>query len=458
MKKLLAVFAAIFFAGGSLLAQQPAPAPPPPVTTTSSPTAAAPALTPQTSQLWLELNKPTAARLPLALPTTVAMGGAAVEASVGTPFYSTLKSDLDYEGAFTIVDPSLYPRGYRDATQVDAANRWLATGASVMVDTLVEVAGNQVSAEARVYDLKSHQLVFGKKYTGGANYVPRIAHAVANDIVRYFTGKPGIFMTSIAFSTDRDGGIGIREIYMMDYDGRNPHRLTFSHSLAVNPTWSADGKLIAFTSYAKMFPRLFSVNRDGSGIHEVRTGIDLNASPSFSPDAREIAFTGAVHGNPDIYVVNSTGGGLHRLTMSRAVDSTPRWSPVGNQILYTSDASGSPQLYLMDPQGTNSRRITYAGDWNDEGAWSPDGSKIAYVCRNGGDLQICVMNLATQEAVQLTSDGSNGHPSWAPDGTKIAYDSRLGGSTQIYTMDINGQNKRQITSRGNNYQPSWSPN
>lgn len=409
-------------------------------------------------ELWLELNKSAATKLPIALPMTVAPAGPAVESQIRDPFYNTLKADLDYEGAFAIVDSSLYPKGYRDATTPESADRWAATGAGVLVDTLLEVAGDRVSAEARVYDLKSHKLVFGKRYTGGATFVPRVAHAVANDIVKYFTGKTGVFMTSILFTSDREVGRGFRELYLMDFDGRNQRRLTQLHSLAINPTWQAAGEKIAFTSYAKTFPRLNLMARDGSSRRDLATAVDLNASPSFSPDGKKIVFAGSVGGNPDIYMIGTDGTGLKRLTVSPAVESTPRWSPVGNQILYTSSAGGTPQLYLMDPEGANARRTTYAGDWNDEGAWSPDGSKIAFACRNGGDFQICVMNLATGQTVQLTTEGSNGHPSWSPDGFKIAFDSRRGGSTQIYTMDINGQHPVALTDKGNNSQAAWSPN
>ena len=86
------------------------------------------------------------------------------------------------------------------------------------------------------------------------------------------------------------------------------------------------------------------------------------------------------------------------------------------------------------------------------------GSKIAFACRNEGDFNICVMDFATGNTVQLTSEGSNGHPGWSPDGEKIVYQSRRGGSTQIYTMDADGQNKRQLTQTGrNNMQPIWVP-
>jgi TolB protein len=67
------------------------------------------------------------------------------------------------------------------------------------------------------------------------------------------------------------------------------------------------------------------------------------------------------------------------------------------------------------------------------------------------------MDFATGQTVQLTSEGSNGHPTWSPDGQKIVYSSRRGGRTNIYSMDINGQNKRQLTDSGNNLQPAWLP-
>ena len=64
----------------------------------------------------------------------------------------------------------------------------------------------------------------------------------------------------------------------------------------------------------------------------------------------------------------------------------------------------------MDAEGTGQRRMTFAGNWNDEASWSPKGDKIAFACRNEGDFNICVMDFATGNTVQLTSEGSNDHP------------------------------------------------
>jgi len=412
-----------------------------------------PAVTPAPGEdVQIVIRQGGARRLAVAVPPLYAPGTAALQAKVTDPFTATLRSDLEYAGAFAVADPAHYPSGFRDPTTPEAADRWLGTGAEVLVDTRGEVAGDRVSVEARVWDLKSRKLIMGRRYSGGASYVDRIAHTLANDLVKYFTGKNGAFLSTILFVQEQ---AGTKEIMAMDFDGRNVRQLTSHKSITINPT-AAAGK-VAYTSYVRLFPQIWTMSLDGADKREVSTGVDLNASPSLSPDASQIAFAGAVKGNSDIYTVPFRGGSPHRLTTTRALEASPAWSPTGRQILYTSDLTGTPQIYVMDAEGTGSRRVTFAGNWNDEGSWSPDGARIAFACRNEGDFNICVMDFATGNTVQVTSEGSNGHPTWSPDGEKIVYSSRRGGSTQIYTMDSNGQNKRQLTQGSNHSQPAWIP-
>ena len=75
----------------------------------------------------------------------------------------------------------------------------------MLVDTRGEVSGDRVSVEARVWDLKSRKLILGRRYSGGASYVDRIAHTLANDLVKYFTGKPGAFLSTILFVAEQGG-------------------------------------------------------------------------------------------------------------------------------------------------------------------------------------------------------------------------------------------------------------
>ena len=382
---------------------------------------------------------------------------AALQSRISDPFTATLRSDLDYSSAFVVTEAKNDPAGSRDVTLTETASRWLSTGAEIMVDTRGDVAGDRVSVEARVWDLKSRKMIFGRRYSGGATYVERIAHTLANDILKELTGQTGPFLSTILFVSDRDGGSN-KELYAMDFDGRNARRLTNQRSLVLSP--DAKGGKVVFTSYVRRFPQIWIMNTDGSGQKEIPTGVELNASPCLSPDGTQIVFAGSARGNADIYVVNTAGGGLKRLTATHALEASPDFSPTGRQIVYTSDQTGTPQIWVMDAEGTNQRRMTFAGNWNDEAAWNPKGDKIAFACRNEGDFNICVMDFATGNTIQLTSEGSNDHPAWSPDGTKIVYQSRRGGSGpyQVYTMDaLDGKNKRQLTSSNNNIQPVWIP-
>jgi TolB protein len=418
-----------------------------------SPALSAQQPTPPPEEIYTRVTSPTARRLALAVPELLPTGTAALTSEVAGSFTATLRSDVEYSSVFVLADPTLYPGGgQRDPTGAEAAERWLAGGAEILVDTRAEVSGDKVAIEARVWDLKSRKMILGRRYSGGASYVSRIAHTLSNDLVKYFTGKDGLFLSTIFFVSDRSGGD--KEIYGSDFDGRNVRQLTSHKSLSINPN-GAHGRVV-YTSYLRLYPQIYSMAMDGSDKKEVPTGVDLNASPSLSPDGTQIVFAGAQKGNTDIYVVGAGGGNLRRLTNTRSLEAAPEWSPTGRQILYTSDQTGVPQIWLMESEGTGPRQFTFAGNWNDEGTWSPDGSRIAFACRNEGDFNICVMDVATGRTVQLTSEGSNGHPSWSPDGEKIVYHSRRGKSTQIYTMDsADGKNKRLLTESGNNSQPVW---
>ncbi|HTO75960.1 MAG TPA: hypothetical protein VMQ61_07780 [Thermoanaerobaculia bacterium] len=412
-----------------------------------------PAPTAAPQEVEITIRKEGFRRLALAVPELSPSGSAALTSAVVGPFTATLRSDVEYSDVFVLADTSLYPAAQRDPTAPDAAERWLAGGAEILVDTRAEVSGDKVTIEARVWDLKSKKMVLGRRYSGGASWVSRIAHTLANDLVKYFTGKDGSYLSTIAFVSDRDGN---KEIYAMDFDGRNVRALTAHKSLSIGP--NGRGSRIVYTSYLHLYPALFSMNVDGSDKREIPTGVDLNASPSLSPDGTQIAFAGSQHGNTDIYVIGANGGNLRRLTNTRSLEAGPEWSPTGRQILYTSDQTGLPQIWLMEAEGTSPRQFTFAGNWNDEGSWSPDGARIAFACRNEGDFNICVMDVATGRTVQLTSEGSNGHPAFSPDGDKIVYHSRRNGKTQIYTMSAaDGKDKRLLTDTGNNSQPVWLP-
>ncbi|MGH9459267.1 MAG: Tol-Pal system beta propeller repeat protein TolB [Thermoanaerobaculia bacterium] len=365
-------------------------------------------------------------------------------ALIESKFLQPLRKDLAFSGFFT---PVALPPG--EITR-ETAQR---AGAQALVLLKIDLQpSGEYLMEARVYDVTTEPLQLGKRYTVDAGGLTRLAHTFANDLVRHFTGNSGMFLSTIAFISDRTGP---REVWLMDYDGSNQRQITNHGSMTLTPSFSPDGERLVYTGFTKDASHVYVVSRRGGRRDRIDTGVNLNTSPVFSPDGTQIAFVGSIRGNPDIYVIRDSGSHLRRLTSVSSIESTPSWSPTGRQIAFTSGRSGSPQIYVMDAEGTNVRRISFEGSWNDDAVWSPRGDVLAYTSRVSGRFQIRLMNVATGESRLLAGEGSNEQPAWSPDGRWLLFMSNRSGRWQIYRIGVDGRGLEQLTLEGENWSPDW---
>ncbi len=455
MKRL--VLALAVTAAAAAIAKARAQEPPvPPAPSPAPVTQVAPPAQP--ADLRLVLTAEGGRRIGIAVPPALTDPASPADPATADAFSQALAGDLGYSPWFVVADPTLYPKGFRPPVTREDGDAWIATGAQFLLDTQIKAEGGQTSFVAQLYDLRTLKAILARKYLSAGATSRRVGHAVANDVVRQFTGKPGPFLTKIAFVSSRDGGRN-KELYLMDYDGANQRRITYHRSLSLSPDWSFDGEKIVYQSYINGQPGLFWFGKEGGTKTQIPLPTALNASPSFSPDGKTVAFCGSVKGNPEIFTVNLDGTGLKRLTNNVSIDSTPRFSPNGREIAFTSNRQGSPQIYLMDTEGANVRRLTLTGNWSDEAAFSPDGSKIAFACRNEGDFQICILDMQSGRTFQITTGaGANENPTWSPDGTLIAWEHSNGGASQIVSAFADGSNLRTLTSAKDNSYPAWARN
>jgi TolB protein len=446
-----------------LAAQQPATAPAAPPAGAPRPTAA-PAGQPGSpgQPINLELVRGQRAKVRLAIPAFAAggvspAGGTAVERELE----QTLRDDLQSSGYFDLQGPE----AFRLQPLTGDVKRDLPAFASlgnelVLLGNVRHEAGKLV-LEGRLYDVGSGNVIMAKAYRGPDSVVRRMAHTLADDVVRHVTGRPGIALSTIAFSSDRtssDPEHRRKEIFIMDYDGHNQRRVTSHQSTSLSPAWNPAGDAIAYTSFVNGAPGIFVADLVSGRKQPLITSGSFNASPSFSPDGSQIAFARSVAGNIDIFVADKNGHDLRRLTSSPAIDTNPAWSPKGGQIAFTSDrAGGNLHIYLMDAEGADQRRITSDSPYDDGAAWSPDGGEITYTSRRNGSFQIAVTNVATLATRVLTAGSRNESPAFSPDGRKIVFTSDRGGSKQLYVMDAaDGGNVRQLTDAGANDLADWS--
>jgi Tol biopolymer transport system component len=270
-------------------------------------------------------------------------------------------------------------------------------------------------------------------------------------------------------------------IYVVNPDYTGLTRLTDPAKGAFDssPTWSPDGKSIAFVRLVTSVPRfaeaheIFVMNADGSGVRRLTRNSVNDGYPAWSPDGKWIAFSREdPHSRKlgdvsfDIWVMRADGSGARQLTNSRDDEVEPAWSPDGRQIAFVADGRTSPgaRLVVMRADGTHRRlvaKVPLVGASQSEAfslqrpSWAPSGKRIAYVGTSG----IATVRPDGTGTVILPAGM---HPAWSPDGKSLTFmrfdsQSPIG---RIYVMDADGKNLRALTSAQyplDDQQPDWQP-
>jgi hypothetical protein len=171
---------------------------------------------------------------------------------------------------------------------------------------------------------------------------------------------------------------GKKQALMFDiwkYDLSSNKKTLLTNSMRANyPKFSPDGSQILFIAHNNSTTQIFTMKLDGTDIKQITNNKDdvQIITPSWSPDGKQIAFArSGINGWMDIFILELNTGITKQVTKSREGDFNPIWNRDGNKITYTGLYDNTPNLFTYDLQTKVSIQNTDVGDvvigsqWND---------------------------------------------------------------------------------------------
>ena len=230
--------------------------------------------------------------------------------------------------------------------------------------------------------------------------------------------------TRLVFSSDRHNTASRAYVMALNKSVVIP---VANEGLQGQPTWSPDGRQVAYYSYQPGGTTdIYVIDANGTNAHPIVTSTSWEYAPAWSPDGSKIVFerdnTNGERPYGFLVVVNADGSGETQITDATpspgyafAVDARTRWSPDGSRIVFErqeiteSYTAASTDLWMVRPDGTGLVRLTDTPDVYDQfAAWRDDGSGLVWSgCTAGCQLTIgVILGEPAGDVWQMNADGS----------------------------------------------------
>lgn len=363
-----------------------------------------------------------------------------------------VNNDLNFSGQFKIIP------GQQNPISIAA---WRQAGADSVLSGRVSKTGyNSYNVSFELVDAVAQgRTLLSRNYPVSGNNIRALAHHISDEVYQQLTGERGVFSTKIAYIlVQRNGDKAKYNLEVADFDGQNPQSLLVSSEPIMSPTWSPDGRQIAYVSFEKKKAQIFTVAVADGRRRLLTDFTGINNAPAWSKDGRELAVVLSKGGSPKIYSVDLSTGNMRQLTFGDAIDTEPRYSPDGQSLLFTSGRGGAPQIYSLHLVDGSISRLTYEGNYNARASYTPDQKHIVMMHRKDKNFNIGIQDIGSSQVTQLTFSPFDESPSISPNGRLILYATHFREQGVLALVSIDGRIKLQLPPRNGDIQePAWSP-
>ncbi len=395
-----------------------------------------------------------------ALPIAIVPFGWSQAGSVAPIDLTTIiADDLRRSGRFDVMDEQDLPQRPSDYDAINFSD-WRKLGMeNVLIGKLNLTDSGDYDVSFRLVDIYRGKQIAGFRIPAKPDLLRRVAHQISDILFEKLTGIPGAFDTRVAYITvKKNKDHTVHSLQVADADGYNAQILLESPEPLLSPSWSPDGKKIAYVSFEGKNSAIYVQEILSGQRQRVSAFEGINSSPDWSPDGSRLAMTLSKDGNTEIYVMNLNDKSLQRLTRHGGIDTEPSWSPNGQKLAFTSDRSGGPQIYEINVAGGKPKRISFEGKYNARPEYSPDGKSITLVHAVAGSYRIGILNLTNGFINVLTDARLDESPSFAPNSGMIIYATTGVRGGQLAAVSTDGRiHQRLGLQQGDVREPAWGP-
>ncbi|MDA9786130.1 Tol-Pal system beta propeller repeat protein TolB [Gammaproteobacteria bacterium] len=406
------------------------------------------------SELFLEITKGSED------PFKVAMIPFAGNSSVSKKLNKVIRNDLSRTGEFSLLDERLLLPLEVENEEINYQD-WRLLGMDYLVVGNIVKEKNSIDVSYEIYDIQKRQKIRSSKVFGLPNQLRQLAHYTSDGIYESIAGIKGIASTKLLYVNEiKSEDIKSRyRLMLADSDGANEQTLLSSSEPIISPSWSPDGKKVAYVSFETGLAKVYIQNIASGKRESVLSKNTQISSPSWSPDGKYLSLTIYQDGNAEIYILRLRDKTLTRMTNQFAIDTESSWSPKGNKILFTSGRSGSPQIYELDLRRLNSKakRISFEGSYNAKASYLPNEEGIIFVHRSTDGLFHIALKYKKENFIRILTEAKmDESPSVAPNGNMVIYGITEGDQSMLAGFSLSGTTFKLPASKGEVREPAWS--